>query len=52
MPPKDDLFGDAPQPSPKRKTEERATAHGSSYSAADIEVMSRTNPARLLGLIP
>ena len=46
MPPKDDLFGDSPQPSPKRKTEERATAHSSSYSAADIEVLEGLEPVR------
>ena len=46
MPPKDDLFGDAPQPSPKRKTEDRATAHSSSYSAADIEVLEGLEPVR------
>ena len=46
MPPKDDLFGDAVQPSPKRKGEERATAHASSYSAADIEVLEGLEPVR------
>src|SRR3569832_3033653 len=46
MPPKDDLFGDAPQPSPKRKVEEKATAHSSSYSAADIEVLEGLEPVR------
>ncbi|MBN9304199.1 MAG: DNA topoisomerase IV subunit B [Devosia sp. 67-54] len=46
MPPKDDLFGDAPPPSPKRKTDERATAHSSSYSAADIEVLEGLEPVR------
>src|SRR3569833_3974507 len=46
MPPKDDLFGDAPQPTPKRKTDERATAHSSSYSAADIEVLEGLEPVR------
>src|SRR5437868_11923510 len=46
MPPKDDLFGDAPPSSPKRKTEERASAHSSSYSAADIEVLEGLEPVR------
>ncbi|MGN6683740.1 MAG: DNA topoisomerase IV subunit B, partial [Devosia sp.] len=46
MPPKDDLFGDTPPPSPKRKTDERATAHSSSYSAADIEVLEGLEPVR------
>ena len=46
MPPKDDLFGDTPPPSPKRKSEERATAHSSSYSAADIEVLEGLEPVR------
>src|SRR3954465_851423 len=46
MPPKDDLFGDATPPSPKRKSEERATAHSSSYSAADIEVLEGLEPVR------
>src|SRR3569832_995211 len=46
MPPKDDLFGDAPQPSPKRKVEEKATAHSASYSAADIEVLEGLEPVR------
>jgi topoisomerase-4 subunit B len=46
MPPKDDLFGDATPPSPKRKIEERATAHSSSYTAADIEVLEGLEPVR------
>jgi topoisomerase-4 subunit B len=46
MPPKDDHFGDTPPPSPKRKTDERATAHSSSYSAADIEVLEGLEPVR------
>jgi topoisomerase-4 subunit B len=45
MPPKDDLFGNAP-PAPRRKTEERATSHGASYSAADIEVLEGLEPVR------
>jgi topoisomerase-4 subunit B len=46
MPPKDDLFGDAPPPPKKGKPDERATAHGSSYSAADIEVLEGLEPVR------
>ena len=46
MPPKDDLFGDAPPPSPKRKTEAAPQAAGSSYSAADIEVLEGLEPVR------
>jgi topoisomerase-4 subunit B len=45
MPPKDDLFGDAPPPR-KGKSDERATAHGNSYSAADIEVLEGLEPVR------
>ena len=45
MPPKDDLFGDTPSPK-KGKAEERATNHGNSYSAADIEVLEGLEPVR------
>src|SRR5690348_11787895 len=44
--PKDDLFGETPGPGPKRKAEERATSHSSSYSAADIEVLEGLEPVR------
>ena len=43
---KDDLFGDAPPPSPRRKPDDRATSHASSYSAADIEVLEGLEPVR------
>src|SRR5512141_2338204 len=46
MPPKDDLFGDTPPPPRKRQAEERATTHGGSYSAADIEVLEGLEPVR------
>ena len=46
MPPKDDLFGETPAPGPRRKTAEPATSHGSSYSAADIEVLEGLEPVR------
>src|SRR5262249_28496569 len=46
MPPKDDLFGDPPPQPRKRPTEERATSHGASYSAADIEVLEGLEPVR------
>ena len=45
MPPKDDLFGDSPSPR-KAKADERATNHGNSYSAADIEVLEGLEPVR------
>ena len=44
--PKDDLFGETPGPGPKRKAEERAASHSSSYSAADIEVLEGLEPVR------
>ena len=46
MPPKDDLFGDAPHPSPKPRKTDAATSAGSSYSAADIEVLEGLEPVR------
>jgi len=46
MPPKDDLFGAATEPTPRRKSEERATSHGASYTAADIEVLEGLEPVR------
>src|SRR3569623_1808090 len=44
--PKDDLFGDAPAAAPRRKPDDRATSHASSYSAADIEVLEGLEPVR------
>ena len=47
MPPKDDLFGDSPAPTPKRKAEDKSSQGGqSSYSAADIEVLEGLEPVR------
>ncbi|HVY52045.1 MAG TPA: DNA topoisomerase IV subunit B [Devosia sp.] len=46
MPPKDDLFGDVPVAPARRKTDDRATSHSSSYSAADIEVLQGLEPVR------
>jgi topoisomerase-4 subunit B len=44
--PKDDLFGDAPEPAPKKKAASPAAAGTSSYSAADIEVLEGLEPVR------
>ena len=44
--PKDDLFGDTPDPTPKKKAAAGAAAGSSSYSAADIEVLEGLEPVR------
>src|SRR3569832_2427915 len=43
--PKDDLFGDTPDPAPKKKAAPPA-AGNSSYTAADIEVLEGLEPVR------
>src|SRR5690606_40914445 len=44
--PKDDLFGDAPEPTPRKKAAAASGAGTSSYSAADIEVLEGLEPVR------